>query len=412
MRRERLPEPAPTPRRGDIFLLGLGHAVDDFYPSFLSSLLPLFVEELQLSLALAGALATIHGFSTSLIQPLFGYLSDRVQRPTLLAWGILGSAIFTSLWGLAPNGLLLTLLIVLAGLGAALFHPVAGALAGRMARERKGLGMSVFVTGGTVGYGLGPLVAVGLASRWGLPSIAVAGVPGVLTALLLYRFTRRLSSRESLRAPTDREAPLTELPHPPGPGFGAVWRQVRPLLTLVAVVTLRAALAITLSTFLPLYLSQRGLSLLLGGLAVSVFRIAGAVGGIAGGPLSDHIGRKATLFLSFILALPLLWGFFLSDGWSALALLAAAGAIIGSSMPVNILLAQEAAPQNPSLASGMVMGLAWGLGGLVVTGVGWWGDQVGLFTALSVTVMVAAAMAGGTTLFLREAPARDGPRRP
>lgn len=381
-------EKATSGAEASPLLLALGHAVDDFYPSFLAPLLPLFVERLGLSLALAGALATLQGFTTSLIQPLFGYFADRVQRPTLVAWGILASAVFTSLWGLAPNGVLLILLVVLGGLGVALFHPVASALAGQVTRGQKGLGMSLFITGGTVGYGLGPLVAVALASQWGLPAIALAGLPGLLTAILLYHATRRL--------------PIRVVPSARPSLCSLLLKQFLPLLLLMWVVMLRAALSVTLGTFLPLYLAQRGLSLLLGGLAVSLFRIAGALGGLVGGPLSDHIGRKQTLFLSFALALPFLWGFFRAEGWLALGLLAAAGAIVTSSTPVNILIAQEAAPESPSMASGLMIGFAWGLGGLAVTGVGWWGDRVGLSTALSVTVIATALLASVATLFLAD----------
>jgi FSR family fosmidomycin resistance protein-like MFS transporter len=370
--------------------LALGHAVDDFYPSFLAPLLPLFVETLGLSLASAGALATLQSLTTSLIQPLFGYFADRVRRPTLVAWAVLASAVFTSLWGLATSGPLLIFLIVLAGLSVALFHPVAGALAGQAAtsaegRRRKGLVMSLFVTGGIVGYGVGPLTAVALVSRWGLPALALAVVPGILTAILLHRFAQSVPTSPA----TSRR--LASFPKVGGS-----------LILLTFVVALRAVLAITMGTFLPLYLSQRGASLMLGGLAVSVFRVAGALGGLVGGPLSDRIGRKQVLFLSFALALPFLWGFFQTNGWVALGLLAAAGAVITSSAPVNVLIAQEAAPDNPGMASGLMMGFAWGLGGLAVTGVGWWGDRVGLPTAFSATVIVAAVLAAVVTLSLRE----------
>jgi FSR family fosmidomycin resistance protein-like MFS transporter len=368
-------------------LLGLGHAVDDFYPSFLAPLLPLFVERLGLSLAMAGGLATLQGFTTSLVQPLFGYFADRHQRPTMAAWGILASVVFTSLWGLAPGGVSLTVLVVLAGLGAALFHPVASGLVGQMARDRRGLGMSLFVTGGSVGYGLGPLVAVALVSRWGLPALAWAAIPGVLTTVYLYRATRGLHLRV---APAAQPA-LRDL----------LTGQLLPLSLLTGVVMLRAALALILGTFLPLYLSQRGFPLLMGGLAVSVFRVAGAAGGLVGGPLSDRLGRKPVLFMSFVLALPFLWAFFRAEGWLAMGFLAAAGVIITFAMPVSILMAQEAAPESPSMASGLMIGFAWGLGGLAVTAVGWWADHVGLPMAFNVSVMVMAVAAAVAVLFLR-----------
>jgi FSR family fosmidomycin resistance protein-like MFS transporter len=376
-----------------VLSLALGHAVDDFYPSFLAPLLPLFVEKLGLSLALAGGLATLQGFTTSLLQPVFGYLADRVQQPRLAAWGMLASAIFTSLWGLAPDGASLVLLVVLAGLGVALFHPVASGLVGQLGIRQKGLAMSLFLTGGSVGYGLGPLVAVALASRWGLPAIGFAIVPGILTAALLHRFARRLPSRA---VPTASRSPLLR-------GEGRLLlKQFLPLLPLTFVVMLRAALSITLGTFLPLYLTQQGFPLLLAGLAVTIFRIAGAVGGLVGGPLADRVGRRRILFLSFALALPFLWGVSHAEGWPALASLAAVGAIISSSAPLSVVIAQEATPDNPSMASGLMIGFAWGIGGLAVTGVGIWGDQVGLSTALSTGVMTMAVIACVATFFLRE----------
>lgn len=377
-----------------VLLPALGHAVDDFYPSFLAPLLPLFVDKLGLSLASAGALATLQGFTTSLVQPLFGYFADRVQRPSLMTWGLLASTIFTSLWGLAPNGVILTLLVVLGGLGVALFHPVAGVLATQIARDRRGLGMSLFVTGGTVGYGLGPLVAVLLVSQWGLPAIALAALPGILTGILLHRFTRALPLRVAPRGQ---------------PLFGGLLpSQLLPLLLLTLVVMLRAALATTLGTFLPLYLGHRGLSLLLCGLAVSILRVAGSLGGLAGGPLSDRIGRKRILFLSFALALPFLWAFFRAEGWLALGLLATVGMVTTSSVPVSVLMAQEATPGSPGMASGVMIGFAWGLGGLAVTGVGWWGDRVGLSTALSMSVIATTLLASAASLFVREGPTVSG----
>ena len=377
-------------------LLGLSHAVDDFYPSFLAPLLPLIVDQLGLSLTQAGALATLQSFTTSLVQPFFGYFADRSQGPTMMVWGLLASTVFTSLWGLAPNGVTLTLLVALAGLGAALFHPVAGALAGQVARNRRGLGMSLFITGGSIGYGLGPLVAVAVVSQWGMPALGLTALPGILMAVLLYRVTRHLPARV---APISRP-PLRDV----------LLKQFLPLLLLTLIMALRASLALILGTFVPLYLREKGFPLIMGGLAISVFRVTGALGGLAGGPLSDRIGRKPVLLISFVLALPFLWGLFRAEGLLALGLLAGAGVILTSSVPVGVLVAQEAAPDSPGMVSGLIMGFAWGVGALGVIGVGWWGDRVGLTTALSVAVIAIALVSAVAVLFLREGSTQSTPR--
>ena len=256
--------------------------------------------------------------------------------------------------------------------------------------------MSLFITGGSIGYGLGPLVAVAVVSQWGLPALALAALPGILTAVLLYRITRRLPARI---APIDRPS-LRDV----------LLKQFLPLLLLTLIMALRASLALILGTFLPLYLMQKGFPLIMGGLAVSVFRVTGALGGLAGGPLSDRIGRKPVLLMSFVLALPFLWGLFRVEGLLALGLLAGAGVILTSSVPVGVLVAQEAAPDSPGMVSGLIMGFAWGVGALGVTGVGWWADRVGLTTALSVAVIAIALVSAVAVLFLREGSTQSTPR--
>jgi FSR family fosmidomycin resistance protein-like MFS transporter len=148
-------------------LLSFGHFTIDSYSSFFAPLLPLLVAKLGLSLTRVGLLVALSSLASSLAQPLFGLISDRMRHPWFIGFGPLTAALFISALGLAPTYGVLIALLMLGGLGVAAFHPQAASLAGEVS-SRRSMGMALFVTGGTLGFSIGPLLAVGAvrASDW------------------------------------------------------------------------------------------------------------------------------------------------------------------------------------------------------------------------------------------------------
>src|SRR5437867_7708214 len=136
-----------------LVLLSLAHFSIDAYSSFVSPLLPLLVAKLDLTLTRVGTLIALSSLSSSLSQPLFGLIADRIRRPWFVAFGPLCAAVFLSAVGLAPNFGWLIALLMLGGLGAAAFHPQGAALATDRA-ERRSLALSLFVGGGPLGFSL------------------------------------------------------------------------------------------------------------------------------------------------------------------------------------------------------------------------------------------------------------------
>ncbi|NPV07665.1 MAG: MFS transporter [Anaerolineae bacterium] len=358
-----------------VLTLALGHASADFYPGYLPSVLPYLIAKLGFSLTVAGGLASLQSFATSLIQPLLGYLVDARRPRPYAAWGLVGATVLFSLMGLAPNGWLLAGLIVLGGFGVALYHPQGAAMAAMLSGGRAGTAMSLFATGGSIGHALGPLVAVLVVEAWGLESLVVLSVPGLVVAWLVHRAMRvPLAEMESRRRHVSLRAALA--------GAGSQ------LVLLLAVMTLRSAASVGISTMLPIYLEAKGLALAIGATAIFVFRLAGAVGVFFGGPLSDRFGRREVIWVSFALALPFLYLFFNSDGAMRLLHLALAAAVLTSSTPVNTVMAQETIPRTAAVASGLMMGVGWALGSLAVFVIGFLADRVGIEAALPATTMV------------------------
>jgi FSR family fosmidomycin resistance protein-like MFS transporter len=353
-----------------VALLSVGHMVADIYPPFLAALLPLLIDKLRLSLTLASILASILTVSTSLSQPLFGILSDRIGGRNLVFWGPMMAAIGMSFLGLLPNYVLLIPFLVIGGLGTACFHPQAAALTAYFSGPRKGLGVSLFMLGGNVGYGLGPMVILAIVLGLGLERSYLALFPAVIFVLALVRYFPKSVLPASLVGVKRGELRPLRL------------RDLAPFSLLWLIVWLRSVAILGLVTFLPTLQTMRGLSLAAGGSSFTIFMMCGALGGFIGGGLSDRVGRKRMVVLSFLLVIPAFYGFLhLSIQWSFL-FLAFLGFFFFLGESPCIVMAQEAVPGRGGTMSALIMGFTWGMAGLVLVGIGAFADTFGMQQAI------------------------------
>jgi FSR family fosmidomycin resistance protein-like MFS transporter len=306
---------------------------------------------------------------------LFGLLADRMRRGWLVALGPTLTVAAMGAIGLAPSYAVLVILLLLAGLGTASFHPQAAATAGFASGPRKGAGLSLFVAGGELGFALGPIAIALVVSAYGLSSTWIAAVPGLLVCWLLWANITSTSLPPAQRPPMEADE------------FRRIFRA---LALLWLIVVFRSVLVHSYTSFLPLLLAERGASILAGGAAVFVFGGIGTLGGLMGGPLSDRIGRRATLVLSFVIGGPALFAFTRLDGAVAFAFLGLGGMALYLSAAVTVVMAQELLPHRASMASSIVMGLAWGTAGLTLTGTGALADSIGLTQALTGILILAA----------------------
>jgi FSR family fosmidomycin resistance protein-like MFS transporter len=361
-----------------LVLLSAGHFVIDLYSSALGALQPLLNQKLRLSLTEAGLLGGALVFSSSVMQPCYGFLSDRF--PTRL-FSVLAPAVaglFISALGLAPSYGWLLLLVLAGGAGIAAFHPQASALAAASSGGRRGRAMAVFVSAGTLGLSLGPVYFTAVAGRLGLARSWWAALPGVLLSLLLALFLPRGHAAGGSRPPFDWR-PL-----------GAVWR---PLALLYSLVFIRSIVQITFAQLLPLYLKlEKGFSLAAANYTLTLYLASGALGGFVGGYLADRFGGRRVIRISMIGSVPLLLVFFLARGAAALFGLALGGFVLLFTIPVNVVMAQELAPAQAGTVSALMMGFAWGMAGLIfVPLTGWISDQSSLQVALGSLLLFPVA---------------------
>ena len=364
-----------------VLLLAGTHFVVDGFTNIYAPLLPLLIPRLGLSLAAAGTLAMCFQLANSVAQLGFGQIADRWRPRVLLIAGPIVSVSILTLVGLAPNVWILALILVAGGLGSAAFHPPAAALVHRHGGERKGLAMSFHITGGSLGFSLGPLVFAPVAERYGLHWTPLLMVPALAALAMLLREV----------PPIDRLQERHELT-----GFRALGPYAKPLTLLYLIVVLRTLAALCFATFMPVMLTRRGMSLGEAGAAMAAYLFASSVGGFLGGPLADRWGARFVIFWSLILAVPFLAVAPLLTGWNFVAVVAVGGFLLQSTLPVNVTFGQMIAPISAATVSSIMMGFAWGTGGMSVPFVGMLADRIGIERTLVIvafTPLLAAACA-------------------
>lgn len=374
-------------RRG-IAMMAASHVVDDFYQGVVPALLPFLVMERHYSYAAVAGLVLAANLLSSVAQPAFGWWGDHRPRRWLIPAGMLTAALGVSLVAFSVEYWATWVLIAIAGLGISAFHPEA-ARAARLAAGDSNRAMSVFALGGNIGFALGAVVTTPLLLFTGLQGAVFLLIPAaIMAALLLARLGRVLDG--PVGTPK-------RVPHPPGPDNWPAF------LRLTAVVVVRSIVFFGAVSFVALYfIHDFGTSEALGGLALSVFLLAGAAGTLLGGWLADKVGRLRSIRIGFLASIPALLGLVLSPDWVvALAFVAVFGVAIFVPFAVFVILGQDYLPNRIGIASGVTVGLAVTVGGLFSPLLGWIGDQTDLRTVFAVLLgLVGVALV--LAFFLRE----------
>ncbi|MDQ3812184.1 MAG: MFS transporter [Chloroflexota bacterium] len=354
-------------------VIALAHAVNDSYAYILPPLLPVLLAQANLTLGTGAALVSIQQLAASFMQPIFGHWADRSGGGRWMAWtGVLVCGVGAAALGVAPGFAGLAVAMFATGIGAALFHPVSAALVAQAAPPaQRGFWMSAYISSGNVGLGIGPLLVGLVLVQSGLRGTWLLGLPALCAAALIWRLAPRRPGRGAGSS---------------GSLLSVLGRHWRVLVGLVSVVGLRSWASTSFTTFLPVLATLRGAAPSDAAQVLTVFLISGAIGGFAGGAMSDRLGRDRVVVGSFLLSVPCGVALALLDQFGPAFWLAAAATglfLNGSWIPLTVR-GQESVPGSIAMMCGLMLGLSIGLGGIAVAPIGVVADSLGLERVIAI----------------------------
>jgi FSR family fosmidomycin resistance protein-like MFS transporter len=348
---------------GKVLSISACHFIHDIYSSFLAPLLPLLIEKFSMTLGQAGFLSTVMQIP-ALFNPFIGVLADRFSVRLFVVLAPVTTAVPMSLLGLSPSYGVLLILLFTAGVSVSLFHVPAPVMISRVSGNKKGKGMSFYMTGGELARTVGPMIAVGAVSLWGLEGYYPIMLFGILASIWLYfRF---------------QSVPLNIGKKERTPAF-STFREMRFILfPLTAILIARGFMHASMTTFLPTFLNQETGNLWLAGFGLTLLEGMGVVGALSSGILSDRFGRRKILFISLFCAPLSMLLFVLTEGGLRYLMLLLTGLTLLSTTPVMFAMVQENAKSNPAAANGLFMMVAFIARSAIVVIVGVIGDHIGL----------------------------------
>jgi len=381
------------------YLITLGHVCTDINQGALPAMLPFLIVAYDLSYTLAAVIMLANSVVSAIIQPLFGFLGDKVDRPWFMSLGILLAACGVSAMGFFSSYTLIVVCALVTGVGVALFHPEGGKLANVVAGEKKGTGVSNFSVGGNLGIGIGPIIATFAIVTWGMQGTIVFMIPAIFAAVVLLtqnKAFRRLTVIENERILEADAVQRTD----DWVGFSK----------LTAVNICRSIVGNAFMVFIPLYwMGVLGQSQELGALMLTVYSLGGAVAAFFGGRIADRFGFKRMIILSTALLAPLILLFVLTSSVVVATILVMfCGLALSFAFAPMVVMGQLYLPNRLGFASGVSLGVVVSVGGIAAPGIGRIGDIWSLSVSMAVVCAIAFLAFGISLSLLTGRNAHDG----
>ena len=366
-----------------VLLLSLGHLVTDINQGALPALLPFLIAEYHLSYTAAALLVFSSNIVSTVVQPLFGHLADRLPVPWLMPGGILLAGLGIAATGIAPSYPWVLVSVMGSGIGVAAFHPQGAWHVNRVAGQ-KASAMSVFGVGGTLGFAIGPVLTTALLLHWGPKGSLALAVPAALTAGMLAWWL----SGEAVGGGGPKRRASTS--HGTAPDAWA------PFARLTAAVVARAILSYGFNTFIPLYwIFVLHRSKTEGAVALTIFSLSSVGGNLLGGWLADRVGTTRVAVGGFVALIPLVPALVAANQVPlALGVLAVIGFLLSTTYSPLVILGQQYLPNHVGLSSGVTLGIAITIGGVATPFLGQVADHFGLWATLAVLSVVPIVSTG------------------
>jgi MFS transporter, FSR family, fosmidomycin resistance protein len=362
-------------RTRPVVLMAGGHACVDVYQGAVAALVPFFVAERAYTYAAAAGLVLAASLLSSVVQPLFGVLTDRWPMPWLLPVSTLLGGIGVAFCGVTDSYSLTLALVALSGIGVAAYHPESARVA-RAASGGSHTAMSWFSLGGNLGFAAAPLLVGAVVAIGGLAASPLLVLPAVVGSVLCVAAVRAVA------------APRPTATHTAAAAGSDDWASFG---RLSGSIVCRSIVFVGLSAFISLYAAERsGGGAAAGTAALFVLYLGGAVGTLLGGTFAGRFGRVRVVRWSAALAVLAVAGVVFVTGPLMFACVALTSACLYVPFSLSITLGQDYLPRRVGTASGVTLGLTVSIGGIASPLIGAAADHTSLQVALTPLIALPA----------------------
>jgi len=375
-----------------IIWLTIAHCVCDIYGGFLNPLMPFIASKLGFTMALATVLVAITQICSNMLQPVFGFFADNIFHRFFIFWGLILASVFIPLAASAPNVYLLVIFMILGCLGGSFFHPQSLGFVNIFSDKNYASNMGVFVSLGSVGFAVGPLLAAYITQFIGLDKVYYASCLGLAVAFTMFLFVPKLSliNREHVHK-----------------DFFKSFKEIlsdRQMDYLILVAMMKSLVGNSTCVLLPFLWKSMGYTPFYIGFAIFLFVFAGAIGSLLSPYVEKLFGSKKIIYFSMWATFPLMIVFALTYKTMPVFSMCTFGTIGFTTMlaqPVTIIWAQKILPEYKSIVSGFINGFCWGSTALLLTGLGAIAQRFGIMDVLLVLTFVPV-IASYYVKYLRE----------
>jgi FSR family fosmidomycin resistance protein-like MFS transporter len=361
------------------------HLLNDLIQSMIPAMYPLIKEAYQLDFAHVGLITLAFQVTSSLLQPLLGYVTDKRPWPYAMVAGMCST--LAGLLGLAfaPNYATVLVAAGLVGLGSAVFHPEATRMARHAAAGQHGFAQGIFQIGGHAGYAMGPLLAALIVVPRGQQSLAWVSVVALIAMVLMaWTGTRYAEMRRSQVAAAKDDPAAT-----PAPTASA--HVLLAMTILIVLLFSKNAYTAAFTSYYTFYLIERfGVTVQLSQIMLFLYLFVGAFGVIVGGMVGDRVGRHRIIWISILGALPFALILPYADLFWTGVLSVVISLIMASAFASILIYAIDLVPHRVGLVGGLFYGLAFGLGGLAAAGLGLLADKIGIIAVFKICAWMPA----------------------
>jgi len=358
-----------------LFAISIGHFLNDCMQSVVPALFPIIQQSMKLSYTEIGWIAFTLNITSSILQPVFGVIADKKPSPYLLPVAMLSSLLGILGLAIAPNFYLVLLSVLFIGFGSAIFHPEGSRVSYMAAGKKRGLAQSIYQVGGNAGQSLAPVFTALIFVQLGQFGTIWFTLLATIGIIVLFQVSNWYKRELTYRGYTKKQQSEREL---------IINKEiVLAICLLIFLVFARSWYGAGISNFFHFYLMEKfNFSIEHAQLYVFIFLLAGVLGTFLGGPLADRFGKRTILLFSLIGSAPFALLLPHAPFWLVGILLFIIGFILQSSFSVTVVYAQELLPGMIGLVSGLIVGLAFGMGALGAVVFGVIGDNYSLQTIM------------------------------